>query len=462
MVNRKFMLTLCASMCAFGFTIEAAAQRDMSLGRTRNAVERMRPERLAVVAEQVAANKAKRIAQEDLPYQPALNDYRAIFHSHAGDSAHTGGTREEMFEAAKESGLDVVFLGDHFRPPRDYMENWRGMREGVLYIPGSEMHGFLLHPENSIMEAMDVDSKDAAAIAEFIPKVTEGSGMIFLSHAEDRIDHPMDGLTGMEVYNRHADAKNDMNVVFFLFQAATSPSAGAELQASIDAYPDAIFAAQCEYPELYMAKWDREAANQKVVGVAANDCHHNQVFVVKMKDAETGLVGTIVDDDDGMRPVTTKASPGLTELFEGHQPGDIVAKFDFDPYPVSFRNVTTHILAEEQTEESIRAAVAAGHCYVAHEWMSESDGFYVHVKREGKSVAIMGDDIELAEGDVLAAQFPVPCIIRVVKDGEELMRSEGNTLEHTLTEPGVYRVEGWFALDEEERPWLYGNPVYVR
>ena len=39
---------------------------------------------------------------ESLPPVSGLNDYRAILHAHAEDSAHTGGTRPEMLADAKQ------------------------------------------------------------------------------------------------------------------------------------------------------------------------------------------------------------------------------------------------------------------------------------------------------------------------------------------------------------------------
>ena len=79
---------------------------------------------------------------------PGLNDYRAILHAHAEDSSHTGGTRPEMLSEAKKAGVHAIFLSDHHRPPKDFIrDSWRGLREGVLFVPGSEAHGFLLYPD---------------------------------------------------------------------------------------------------------------------------------------------------------------------------------------------------------------------------------------------------------------------------------------------------------------------------
>jgi hypothetical protein len=40
--------------------------------------------------------------------------------------------------------------------------------------------------------------------------------------------------------------------------------------------------------------WGRK----RLTGITANDCHHNQVLIVKMVDEETVLQGTNVDADD--------------------------------------------------------------------------------------------------------------------------------------------------------------------
>ena len=86
---------------------------------------------------------------------PGLNDYRAILHAHAEDSAHTGGTRPEMLADAKKVGVSAILLSNHYRPPADFItDSWRGLHEGVLFIPGCEDRGFLLLPTRSIAAHM--------------------------------------------------------------------------------------------------------------------------------------------------------------------------------------------------------------------------------------------------------------------------------------------------------------------
>jgi hypothetical protein len=418
--------------------------------------ERLALVRLAAVHEDVEKLKSHRI---NIPLLPGLNDYRCILHAHAEDSAHTGGTLAEMLADAKKAGISAILLSDHFRPPRDFIDGrWRGLKEGVLFIPGSETNGFLVYPVNSILKRMDLKGMD------FINTVTSGDGLIFLSHIEERKDHPMDGLTGLEIYNRHWDAIQDKTMLLVLAQKLTDPKQLAELQEGVRLYPDELFAFQCDYPRLYLEKWDEGTKHQRLTGIAANDCHHNQVLIVKMVDENTVLLGANVDEDAKMQKVTAGLRPGIKEMTKGHKPGDILAKLDTDPYFRSFRNSTTHILAPKLKEDTIRTALKAGHAFVAHDWMCDTTGFrFTATDMNDMVAAIMGDEVKLADGMKLAAKLPLPAHVRLTRDGKEVAKSEGKAeFEFAVKEAGVYRLEAWLKLDGELRPWIFGNPIYVR
>jgi hypothetical protein len=419
-------------------------------------VERMTTARLAAAHADALKYQAQRMAVAPLP---ALTDFRCILHAHAEDSTHTGGTLPEMLADAKKAGVHCILLTDHFRPPQDFIDGrWRGLKDGVLFIPGAEARGFLLYPEASILQRMDVPGMD------FINSVTAGEGMIFLSHLEERMNHPVDGLTGLEIFNRHWDAKQDKASLLALGVKLTDPKLLAELQEAVRLYPDELLAAQCDYSKLYLKKWDEGTKVKRLTGVAANDCHHNQVFVVKMVDEETVLVGTIVDTDKQMRTVTAAARPGIKEMVKGSKPGDVVARVDIDPYFRSFRNASTHVLAPKLEEAAIRAALKAGHAFVAHDWMCDTSGFlFIATDGNGKHVALMGDAVKLTEGLKLLVKFPVPAYVRLLRHGVEVAKSEGKAeFEFAVRETGVYRLEAFLQLDGEHRPWLYANPIYVR
>jgi len=417
-------------------------------------LERLSSERLAAAHADVERLRA---AVQPPPPLPGLNDYRGVFHAHAGDSDHTGGTPEELLRDARRIGVDVVFLSNHYRPPRDFMDSWRGLRDGVLFIPGSEAYGFLIHPEESIVEYMGADA------GTLLRQVNRGAGMAFLSHVEERVDHSMDGLTGMEIYNRHADALDDGDSMRALVAWIVDPDQSKALARAVELYPEEVFGAQFDYPALYLDKWDRETTQRRVVGVNANDCHHNQVFVVIKVDDDSVRVGTIVDDPAEMRVLTIADAPRIPELVRSHEPGDVIGRYDLDPYWVSMRNSTTHILAAALDEASIRAAVDAGRVYVAHDWLADPTGFSFYVTEGKGPAAIMGDEWTLEAGTTaeLKARFPLPATIRLIRNGEETAVVEARSLTHRLERPGVYRVEGWLEVDGEWRTWIYSNPIYI-
>jgi len=417
--------------------------------------ERMTPARLKAAHEDVLRIG---LSRRPPPPIPGLIDYRAILHAHAEDSAHTGGTRTEMLTEAKRVSVHAILLTDHYRPPKDFVaDSWRGLREGVLFLPGSEDRGFLIFPTRSIIDRM----KDATPT--FIETVRSDGGLIFLSHIEERPNHSMAGLDGMEISNRHADAKVDRAGMVSVLLKLTDPAALSELEESLRLYPDELFAAQGRYPADYLAKWDAETQTRRLTGVAANDCHHNQVLIVKMVDGETVKIGTNVDPDDEMRRVSAVLRPGIRAMTKGHKPGDVLARLDIDPYHRSFRNVSTHILARKLDEAAVRSALRDGHAYVSHDWMCDPTGsLFEWISAANGLRSLMGDEVKFAPGEKLIAQFPVSCHIRLLSGGRLIAELSGNRLEHDIKAPGVYRIEGWLEIGGEERPWLYSNQIYVR
>jgi hypothetical protein len=453
-----FATTGLIAVCG-GATLRAA---DLALVKTYSPAARMAPARLKATHDDVARIRRSRRV---LPPEGTLLDYRAILHAHAEDSAHTGGTRPEMLADAKQAGVSAILFSNHFRPPTDFVtDSWRGLHGGVLFIPGSEDRGFLLLPTRSIAARM----KDPTP--SLIETAGADGGLIFLSHIEERPDHSMAGLTGMEIYNRHADAKKDAAGMQAIVLKLTDPATLKELEESLRDYPDELFASQVEYPADYLAKWDRETKVRRLAGTAANDCHHNQILVVKMLDAETVLIGTNVDHDDQMRKFTATLRPGIRALTVGHRPGDILARLDFDPYYRSFQNVSTHIFAHELAESAIRSALRDGHAYVSHDWMCGPSGFFfeliagapVEADQKPRSLVMMGDEVKFVPGLKVRARFPVTCQIRLLNDGKVVVAKSGANLEFAVHAPGVYRVEGWLDLGGERRPWIYSNPIYLR
>jgi hypothetical protein len=239
--------------------------------------------------------------------------------------------------------------------------------------------------------------------------------LLFLSHLEERPEAPSDGFEGMEIYNRHADQTDEPQFERWFGEAMKSPELWARLVALAGRYPDEVFAAACDYwPEL-TARWDRENRARLFTGIAANDSHQNQIY------------------------------RGTT----------------FDPYQVSFRNVSTHLLVHDLTDAEVRAALREGRAYVAHDWLCDPSGFFFVIKN-GHLGGMMGTRIPLEKGKTeVVVETPLAANLRVLRDGAVVREKVTDSLRFKIAEAGVYRVEAWLDVDGELRPWIYSNPIIV-
>jgi hypothetical protein len=198
-----------------------------------------------------------------------------------------------------------------------------------------------------------------------------------------------------------------------------------------------------------------------LTGVAANDCHHNQVFTVTVIDENTVEVGYITS-----KPVTTRITAdkvrGVAALVKGRKPGELIAKLDFDPYERSLRYVSTHILSHELSEAAVRDALRNAHAFVAHDWLCDPTGFAFVAMKGGKRAAVMGDEVKLGGALALSAATPVKCTMKLIRNGEVIQTTNATRMDSDVKAPGVYRIEAWLEVDGEQRPWIYSNPIYVR
>jgi hypothetical protein len=428
-------------------------------GRKYTSIERLGLDRLRAVHRDRMRYAGRRHA---VRLKTGYTDYRAVLHAHAEDSPHTGGTRPELLRAAKSTATSIVMLTDHVRPERDFInDSWRGLRDGVLFIPGAESEGFLVYPVSSIKGRKWESREDYAAV------VKEGGGNIFLSHVEEKLDWPTAHLDGLEIYNHHTDAKDEAQFNLWLRGALTDARRLGELERALAEYPQEVMGVQQDYLAEIIAKWDRDTAHHRLTGVAANDCHHNQVFTVSVADQSSVEVGYITS-----RPTTTRVSvnqiPGVAEMIKGRKPGDLIARLDFDPYERSLSYVSTHILSGQLTEAAVRDALKRGHAYVSHDWLCDPTGFAFvaespsRTRRAYRRAGVMGDEVDLKSGVRLMAALPVRAILKLFANGALVKTVTTDHLEFEARAAGAYRVEAWLEADGEQRPWLYSNPIYVK
>ena len=425
-------------------TVALAAIATLASG---DAIERMRPEKLRATHERIEALNSER---RDVSLSSGYDDVRTLLHVHSAFSHDSRGTLEEIISAAKQAGVRVILFSEHPASHYDYVDDGhRGVRDGVLLIGGAETSGFLAWPTRSIQKEK-TDSPQAYA-----DLVRSTGGMVFLSHLEERMDWDIKGLTGTEIYNTHADFKNEPR----LLASLRSPLTLFTLMGAVKLYPQEVFGALLDYPADYLARYDELCQHERLTGVSANDSHHNQAYRASV--IEGGKVQ--LEDALGKKlaQLDPEKIPPLKLLTSGKEPGDVILDLDLDPYPRSFHHVSTHLLMKDVNEENVCEALRSGRAYVGFDWIADPTGF-VYRADAGDDTWPVGSEVSLVPGLKLRAEAPLEGRFKLVRNGETIAERQGPALDFDVTEPGVYRVEVWIKLAGEDRPWILTNPIYVR
>jgi hypothetical protein len=444
-------LSLIGIFPTFGFNLSSPPPKP---GRKYTTIERLQPERLRAVSEDRSRYQKSR---HTVSLKTGYDDFRGVLHAHAEDSTHTGGTRAELLAAAKSTGVKVVMLTDHVRPPRDFVNaDSRGMMEGVLFIPGAESEGFLVFPQRSFIKTY-ID-KTFSTREEYIKLARSADSVIFLSHVEEKIDWPTDELDGLEIYNHHADFSDEDAFMKWLRFSFVDPDRLKQVERALAEYPMEVFGASQDYPEQVIARWDRDLTLQRSTGVSANDCHHNQVFTIKADPPDAILINAV---GESPRKVTTERAPRVAEMLKDKAPGDVIAKLDFDPYERSLRYVTTHFLMPKLDESSVRQALRESRVYVAHDWLCDPTGFAFIAEADGKRTGVMGDEVKMAKGMELRLEAPVAGLVKLFLDGRVIHEGRFDKFSYAIGAPGAYRAEIWLEVDGEMRPWIYSNAIRI-
>jgi hypothetical protein len=430
-------------------TILAAVATLLPVASARgDALDRLKPDYLKSLHATIESLKHDRQAVS-LPSK--FVDYRAAMHVHSGLSHDSRSKIEEVVAAAKKVGVKVLLFTEHPALHHDYFkEGHRGLMDGVLMIPGYEYQGLLAFPKASVPPGIDSDPQGCVDV------VRKTGGQIFLCHLEERMDWDLKGLTGSEIYNLHADFKDETRLI----KSMRSPLGLLTLLPISRQYPQETMAALMDYPADYLRRYDELCLKEKLTGIAANDSHHNQGLKgIVTQDGKLQLIDALGENRGKVDP---KKIPLLRMLLPASaKKGDVAFHLDLDPYERSFRHVSTHLFLTEQTEEAVRQTLVAGRVYVSFEWIADPSGFNFQATR-GPETFEMGSEVPLGKGLVFRSVSPLPSRFRLIRNGKEVHSTLGRTYEHPVTEAGNYRLEVWVNLAENPQIWILSNPIYVR
>lgn len=354
-------------------------------------------------------------------------EFKGVTHVHSFLGGHSAGNFEEIIAAAQSNQLNFVVMTEH--TARDFNTaamTLRGEHGGVLFINGNEVRTsngdrLLLVPGDEL-----AGSDGQRTTSEVLSRRAQGmSGLELLAYPAEFQSWEATGYEAIEVYNVYTNARR-INPLVMFFDALWS----------YRSYPDLLFANFYRRPDDDLRKWD-ELINRKgtrLVATAGNDAHAN--------------VGMSVNDSSGKTLVG----------------------FKLDPYERSFRLVRLHVLAApfQHTlldEQSLLAAIAAGHCFIGFDLFGDSTGFR-YTARDEDEMKVMGDEITLQNQINLTVSVPVQARIVLLKDGGQIQNVSGtNRMEFAAKEKGSYRVEVYLPQLPKpagDQPWIISNPIYVR
>jgi hypothetical protein len=380
--------------------------RRVRLGNLRSAIRQ-------VNAERVVDQNATRYA-----------DYTGVIHVHSSLGGHSTGNFVDIIEAANRNNLNFVLMTEHTSPLMDTSAmTLRGIHAGVLFVGGNEVstasHDRLLLAPGSPEAA----TANTIGTGELLVRRRAQGSLSFIAYPHEFRSWEVNDFDGMEVYNLYTNTKKINYFVTFF-----------DWLWSYGSYADLMFARFYERPNDELKKWDELmlTKNQKIVAIAGNDAHANV----------------------------------------GFQLGDLTGKsligVHLDPYERTFSVVRNHVLIEKEkplTEETLLAAIASGHCYIAFDIFGDSTGF-TFTAENNQGQKIMGEEIELLDKVRLIVTMPVRARVLLIKDGQVIRDEDGAARkEFPVGERGVYRVEVYLTqLGSlvKDKPWIISNPIYIK
>lgn len=425
---------------AAGGLVDSSANAD-------DALDRFTVERLEAVHQAVLRLQSQR---RDIPRRGALREYRANLHVHSAFSHDSRASIEEIVTAAKAVGTQVLMFTEHPADHYDFfVDGHRGTRDGVLLVPGAEMKGLLVYPRQSLR------GLDAGPVQEFSDLVRRRDGLTFLSHLEERMDWEIQGLSGVEIYNTHADFKDEKRLAAQFKNYLWLLSAAERIRKC----PQEAYSALHNYPADYLRRWDQLCEKFPHTGVAGNDAHQNVGLLLRLTEdnkvrVEDALGEKLLELDAAALTVILPALKSKDEA------GAVLLKLQLDPYENSLRHVGTHLLMSELTEEAVWESLQSGRAFVAFDWIADASGFQVAAETAGKQHE-MGSHLQLAEDLRLVGSAPLSAHWKLIRNGQLHAESTGHSFDMPVDQPGRYRAELWLEVAGEDYVWILSNPFYV-
>jgi hypothetical protein len=340
-----------------------------------------------------------------------------VIHLHSTYSDGTA-TVPELIEAGKAAGRDVVLLTDHdtLGARRDGWEGWHGsllLGIGIEVSPRTGhylafgLDGEIEHegvPEHELPGAVAA----AGGFGFVAHPFSEGSQWLpRLGRKHGWTDLDRDDVTGIELWSLTTDIAERWTSARDAIRYMRAP------ERQLDGPP----------PH-HLEAWDRLCERRRVAAIGGLDTHQHGFRI-------RGRMLSPMPNVRYFRLLATYA------LLRGRPTGDTEADL-----------------------AALYEALREGRSYIGVDGLAPARGFDFRATGPG-GVAHMGEEHEAGEW-VMRVRTPRESRIVLIRGGAEIAATWGTSLEHEVSEPGVYRVEARLPVDGREQRWILSNPVYLR
>jgi hypothetical protein len=383
--------------------------------------------------------------RKEPPAITELNTYRGVMHLHSYWSHDSEGSLFDIVPAAKDNGIDFIFLTDHPRGNIDTLpRGYKGIYDGVLIEPGSEKQGFDAWPLDTVIIDWSLD-KDTIS-----KNIVGSGGIIFYAHTEEPHNWYNPWYQGMEIYNFHTDTKDEKlapQIANFLINGKK--------------YRHWAYREMFDEQKSILALWDTLNTWRKIVGFSAVDAHENQNIRARyLNDGRIEWVGPNANVID-----TTDVKFWHKWLIHEPDSNGWIFKFMIDTYQTSFSYITNYVFSESGTLPDLVTHIKKGNLFTAFKSLGDARGFnYYCLGNDDLPLCIMGDSTGIDKVKSLNAVSPFPGEFRLIHDGETVNISSGDNYQYSREGPlekGAWRIEVHIKPGGRYIPWLYSNPIYI-
>ncbi|MEK7146694.1 MAG: CehA/McbA family metallohydrolase [Patescibacteria group bacterium] len=350
-----------------------------------------------------------------LPPIQGYHDLKGVIHIHTEISHDSKGKIKEIVEAAKRNKLDFVILTDH-NDPKIFTEQPQGIKDGILFIRGSEIIKdktdiLAIAPKNFI-------NKSELTWNEITAELRRQNALIIIAHPDYLYpDFEISDYDALEVYDIFDDVLTEK---FWRL-----PKHLWNIICCYERYPEEIFLQILDWPKNALERWDEELQKRfPITAVAGNDSHQN------------------------------------VRLF-GKQ---------IDPYWLSFKMASTHVLTSSANETDILNGLKRGRAYISFDIVNRDDQFQFYGICD-KKLIMMGDEVYKEITKDINKDF-LNCVLRVnltdegkirfLQNGKIIFEGINDRMLFPVKEPGIYRVEVERKIGNRWYPWIISNPIYIK